>query len=64
MLNFKVRMIPEYYPFIEGQQEEAILYRVEKMFNLDRVLDIMYDIDFASWQISQKFDTIYGYQTN
>lgn len=63
-LNFKVRMIPEYVPPIEDQQEETIKYRVEKMFDLPSILDLLYDMDFASWQITKKFDVVYGYQDN
>lgn len=49
VLNFKVRMIPEYVPPIEDKVPETIKYRVEKMFDLDSILKILYDMDFASW---------------
>lgn len=62
-LNFKVRMLPEYIPPTQTQ-EETIKYRTEKYFNLDEVMQLLRDTDLASWQIQKKYDTIYGYQQN
>jgi len=48
-------MVPEYNAFAD-----TIDYRIEKYLDLDELIELLQDIDTASWQYEKKFDTLMG----
>ena len=52
-LNDEGRMVPDY-----NVEADEITYRIEKYIDLEEVLDLLDEIDVASWQHEKKFDAL------
>jgi len=52
-LNDEGRMVPDY-----NVEADEITYRIEKYIDLEEVLELLDEIDVASWQHEKKFDSL------
>ena len=58
-LNYEGRLFPRY-----DAQTGEIDYRMEKYIYLPELLDLIREIDFTTWQLTEKFDDLYAFIPN
>lgn len=58
-LNYEVRLVPDYNPILD-----RISYKYKKVFDIERLLKILEEINYASLQIDLKFKDMYKFIPN